>query len=463
MSFRGIARCAMLFVLAWSWKTGALLAQDTGTQAQNTPPPQSGLQVRSISAYAVYDSSFLPNGGTGFQPGSSSLPADVGAGGSIAVEWTKFTERSSISLDYTLSYTGYVRNSNLNALDHALSLTASRKITPRWIFGFSVAGNLSSLEESLFSPTTLSTVASTPATFNDLAAAMLSAKFANNPQLGAILTSSPLVESPISNLLYGQRMFTASAHASLSYSYSPRLSVTFSGGGGRTQYLSGSQPTTTSNSSLLSNTTSGNASIGFSYSLSPFTQLGGSVTTNRISSSISDAYTTTSLATLGRTFGTRWFMQLHGGVGVTNAVRQASSVVPAPPGPVIGGSLGYKTVSHTFLGSYDRTVSDSYGLGASTSSTSTASWHWRQPGASWWLDSSFSWQQLQQNGFGLADTSGWRTTIGLNRAIGAHIVFLTQYVHLSYSGGLLATVFHDSQDAVRVSIAWTPHPAELQR
>ncbi len=239
------------------------------------------------------------------------------------MEWSKFTERSSVSLDYTPSYTGYIRNSNLNALNHALSLTASRKLAPRWTLGFSLGGNLSSMEQSIFAPSTLSNVASAPATFSDLASGLLSSKFTNNPQLGTLLTSSPLVQSPVANLIYGQRMFTASTQVSLSYSYSPRLSWTFSGGAARTQYMSGSQTTlTASNSYLLANTTSGNASMGFSYSLSPLTQIGGSVAVSRVSSVIFDAYTTTSQATLGRTFGTRWVIQAHGGVAVTNPVRQ---------------------------------------------------------------------------------------------------------------------------------------------
>ena len=459
MSFQGGA----LIVIACAVATLSLRAQETGVPAQQAAPaaPPNGLQVRSISVYANYESNFLPNGGTSFQA-TASLPADVGLGGSIVMEWTKFTERSSVSLDYTPSYTGYIRNSNLNALNHALSLTVSRKIAPRWTFSFSAAGNLSSLEESLFSPTTLSNVASAPATFNDLAAAMLSAKFANNPQLGAIFTASPLVQSPVANLIYGQRMFTASTYASLSYSYSPRLSVTFSGGGARTQYISGDQALAASNSYLLANTTSGNASLGFSYSLSPLTQIGGSVSTNRVSSSLYDAYTTTSLVTLGRTLGMRWVMQAHGGVGFTNTVHQAGvgPFIPAKPGPAIGGSLAYKTRSNTFLGSYDRTVSDSYGLGAATSSSASAGWHYRHPGSSWWLDSSFGWQQLL--GGALENTSGWRTTVSLSRAIGTRLVFIVQYVHLDYSGGFLATPYHTSQDAVRASMEWTPHPAALR-
>lgn len=461
MSFPGIARVTLL--LGFGLVASSLPAQETNVPAQAATPAATpgGLQIRSVSAYANYESNFLPNGGAGFQGGSVTLPADVGLGGSIALEWSKFTERSSVSLDYTPSYTGYIRNSNLNALNHALSLTTRRKLAPRWTLGFSLGGNLSSMEQSIFAPSTLSNVASAPATFSDLASGLLSSTFTNNPQLGTILTSSPLVQSPVANLIYGQRLFTASTQVSLSYSYSPRLSWTFSGGAARTQYMSGSQATLTANNSyLLANTTSGNASMGFSYSLSPLTQLGGTVAVSRVSSAIFDAYTTTSLATLGRTFGTRWVLQAHGGVAVTNPVRQIYSAPPMKPGPATGGSVAYKTLSHTFLAAYDRTVSDSYGLGAATSSSASASWHWRHPGSSWWLNSSFGWQQLL--GGVLDNTSGWNTTVGLSRAIGANLVFIVQYVHLDYSGGFLATPYHTSQNAVRASIQWTPHPAALR-
>jgi len=455
-----IARRLTVLILGWVGATGVMLAQDNNGAAPSAPAPssQGGLQIRSASVYAVYYSNFLPNGAvTGT---STNLPADLGLGGNVVFDWTKFTERSSFSLTYTPSYTGYVRNSSLNALNHALSLTASRKIAPQWTFGFSAAGSLSSLEESLFTPSALSNVASVPSTFNDLASGLLSGSFANNPQLGAVLTSSPLVQSPISNLLYGQRMFTTSAHVSLSYSYSPRLSVTFSGGGARTQHVD-DQALGAGNTPLIPDTTSGNASVNISYSLSARTQIGGTVTSSRTSSSIYDGYTTSSLATLGRTFGERWVVQLHGGVGFTNALRDSLALaVPAKPGPVIGGSLAYKTLSHTFLGSFDRGVSDSYGVGASTNSSANATWQWRHPGSSWWLTSSFGWQQLQGNA--LANTSGWNTTVALNRAIGAHFVLHTQYVHLVYSGGLQAAPYHISQDAVRATMEWTHHPATLQ-
>lgn len=447
----------LVAVLALCWGgAGAMLAQG-GNATAPAPLPSGGFQVRTVSAFVGYYSNGLSNLG-GIQPGAAAnLLFDVGGGGSATFAWTKLGERSTFSMNYTPSYTGQIRYSSLNALNHAFSLNATRKLARRWSFNFSVAGDLSSLQQSLFSPTTLSNVASVPSTFDDLAAAMLSAKFTNNPQLASVLTSAPLAQSPLLTLLYGQRIFTSSAQISLSHSYSPRLSVTFSGGGVRTQPVSDGQ-VSTANTSLIANTTSGNASVAISYSFSPLTQLGGTVTTNRISSSIQDAYTTTSLATLGRTLGRRWFMQIHGGVGVSNPVRQTSFALSTKPEPVAGGSLGFKTLSYTLLGAYDRTVSDSYGLGASTSSTATASWRWRPPRRAWWLESSVGWQQLGGNA--LTNTSGWNTSEGFGRAVGAHLALHTQYAYLHYSGQLSAYRF--SQSAVRVSLVWTPNPVPFR-
>ena len=370
--------------------------------------------------------------------------------------WAKFSPRATFSLIYTPSYTGRVRYSSWNALNHALSLSATRNFAPRWSYNFSANADLSTQEATLFAPTAFGNVASVPASFNDLAAALLSAKF-NNPELAAALSSAPTGQSPVRNLLYGTRMLTAVGQASFSYSYSPRLSFTFGGGGSRIQHVADTQAVSAQGGYLLPDTTSGNANLGFSYSLSPLTQLGGTVATSRISSALYETQTTTSLATLGRTFSRRWLLQLHGGVGITNPLRQAaSSPISTKPRPAFGASLAFKTYSHTLLGSFDRTVSDSYGVGASTSSVSTASWRWQRPARVWWLESSFSWEQLQLSG---QDTTGWRSSVGVGRSVGAHLAVFTQYAYLDYSGRFQNFLNKLSQSAVRVSLVWTPRSA----
>lgn len=426
-----------------------LQAQDTAVPAS---VPRASFEIRTASAFLVYSN--VPPNGAVIQP-STTYPATTSYGGSAQVEWERLSERSSFSLSYTPSYIGWTRYSSLSAFNHTASLNFSRKIAPRWTLAFSLAGDYSSQTQSIFAPTTLGDIASVPSNFNDLTSALLASKFTNT-QLGQILTSAPLVDSPVRNLLYGQRMFTTAVQTSLSYSYSPRLTITVNGSANRSQNVDDSQSVTPN--SLLANTTSGSAGFTASYSWSPRTQVSGTIATSRTSSQLSDQQSTTSVVTVGRTLGTHWFAQIHGGVGVINSLRPVPNTVPpsATPRPVAGGSLGFKTLSHTLLGSYDRTVSDSYGLGATSTSSASATWRWSRRASGWALESGVSWQQLRGNP--LTDTSGWRSTVSFDRALGEHLGVRTEYAYLNYSATLQRRGAGLSQSAVRGSILWFPHP-----
>jgi opacity protein-like surface antigen len=433
----------------------ALSISPAGAQESETTPPQlrSGLQVRSVSAYAVYFSSALPN--TGGYPTATALRPDMGFGSSIQLGWARFRPNSSVSVTYTPSYTGHVRYSSWNALNQNMALNIGSKFAPRWSLSLSANADYSNIESFLFAPTTFSNVVSAPANFDELAAALLSSR-SNNPLLASALSSAPADQSPIRTLIYGSRMFTAGGQVSFSYSHSPRLSFTFGGGGGRTQNVSDNRPSA-AQGYYLPDTVSGSARAGFDYALSPLSQLGGRVTTERVSSSSYETQTTTSTISLGRTLSRRWFLQMYGGVGIANVIRQQHGVlaVPTKPHPAFGGSLGFKTFSNTFLGSYDRMVSDSYGLGAATSSSSGGSWRWQRPDRAWSVYSGFTWEQLQGNG---QDNSGWRATAGLGRAFGSHITMAVEYAYLQYSGRYQNQAIDESQSAVRVSVVWIPRP-----
>jgi hypothetical protein len=308
------------------------------------------------------------------------------------------------------------------------------------------------MDQFLFAPIQSAAVASTAAQFEDLAAGVLSGRSAN-PQLQSVLTSAPILDSPARNLLYGNRMFTASVLGSLAYSYSPRLSLTFSATGGRTQHLSDDGSNTAANGYLLLDTNSGGGSITLSYSLSPRTEVGGSAGVSRILSSVADAYNGTATAFIGRSLSQRWFLRLQGGLGVTDGTAYGRGYTR--PQPVVGSQLGYKTFSHTFLFSGDRTVSDSFGVGASTTLSAGVGWRWKRPGRQVWLEASFSGQQLQGDLY--QNTTGWRTVIGGGRALGTHSAILAQYAFLTYYSGA-GTAADLSQSAVRISLVWSPQP-----
>jgi hypothetical protein len=436
----------------------ALFGQDQENIA--TPAVTHGFQVRNVSANIDYYSTGLSS--TAIGQYAAKFQPDAAAGASAQVGWLRASERTASSFSYTSSLAGRLRYSELNAWNHAFSLTTSHHFSPRTIGNFSIGGDLSNLEQSLFSATTLGNIASARTGFDALADAMLAAKF-NSPLLSSIFNSASLAESPLRNLLYGQRMFTTGVKSSVSYAYSPRLSISFQGGAGRNQYLSDAQVRNSGMNYLLANTTSGSGDLSLSYSLSPLTQIGGSLGTQRIVSSVQDSYTTTALFTMGRTLARRWILQIRGGAGVINPVGRRTLLIGGRPWmlstsahPAGGASLGYKTTSHTILASVEQTVSDSYGLGAATTTTAGASWNWRRPGHDWWLESGTGWQQLE--GTGLGRISGLRTTLGLGRKLRPQLAILAQYAYLDYSGRVQAIAYSQGQSAVRVSLSWTPHP-----
>ena len=394
------------------------------------PPLPGGLQIRNVTASFDYLSSGLTTSSTIQYP--VKYRPDAGLGGSVQVGWLRSSERTTSSFTYTSSLARRVRYTEFNAWNHALSLTTSHHLSPAGIFSFSAAGDLGSLEQSVFTPTTSSNIASTRATFDDLAASTLAST--SNPQLASILDSAPLLESPLRNLLYGQRMLTAAAKASYSYSYSPRFLVSFQAGAGRNQSISGSQ-----NGYLIPRTTAGNAELSVSYSLSPARKSVGAWAPQRIFSSFQDSFTTTSFLTFARSLGGRWVLQrgMHGGAGIIDPVGQGASSATGGTSqdstrahPRGAPSLAFKARSQTVLSSIERTVSDSYGWGRPRRLPRP------YPGTGSGPASSGGWRAALAGNDHRA--TGWQgspaCTAGLGRNLGPQVVLFTQYAYLDYSG-----------------------------
>jgi hypothetical protein len=222
----------------------------------------------------------------------------------------------------------------------------------------------------------------------------------------------------------------------------------------RTQHLANNLAGAPQTNFLIPRTTSVGGGVDLSYAHSPRTQLGISAASNRISSALVDLYSTTATASIGRKMGVHWFLQASGGIGKMTPIRNTFGLDTSPK-PVASGSLGYRTLSHTILGSYSHTVSDSYGLGAATTSSAGGSWRWSRPGRSWWIESSAGWQQLA--GAAYANSSGWRIEGGYGRILSEHLTLLTQCVYLNYSQQI-ASIPSLSQTAVRVTVTWNKDP-----
>jgi hypothetical protein len=147
--------------------------------------------------------------------------------------------------------------------------------------------------------------------------------------------------------------------------------------------------------------------------------------------------------------------ELHAGASQISPLRQTYSI-PADFGYVAGGSLLFKTFSHTVQGSLSRQMGDSYGLGAANSLTGNASWHWYRPGNSWSLQAIFSWQKLNQG----SSVEDWSVTGAATRELSTHVSLQIAYLYLQFSQLHLPGVL-PPQSSVRASVSWSPqemHP-----
>jgi hypothetical protein len=420
----------------------------------------NGARLTGASAFASYDS-LVPEtisfGGVGVR-----LRGDVSVGGSVtgAIGWSR--GRSWFSMSYTPSYIARVRDSAWNTSQHVFSMSWRRRTTEKWTTNFSATGALGSVTNLLFTPTNLSRLAGAGGSAEDLGSAALGGS-SNNAGLDAAAGQATALESPAGAAIYGSRVLSASAGGSLVYAYSGRFNLRFRADASRAQGLKPPNSTGSQAAALIAHTESGGAGLGFSYALSPRTQIGMDAGTERIRSRAQDSYRSTGSLTLGRRMTMRTFAEVHGGVGVITPVRQAGSL-PTGAQYQAGGQIGYRAFANTFLANVERAAGDSYGLGASASVSANLAWMWRRPGSSWWLSIDAGQQRLSGQFPNLASRSinSWRGTAGIGRRLGGHLAILTQYAYLSDSGVGAGLARVPPQHVGRITFIWLANENAVQ-
>lgn len=440
----GRQRAARLAAVALAF-AGAAFAQ--GVEQVHR---REGPQLYNASVFGAYYSEGLGRG-LGLSGLGDSLKADSAVGGTASMGWASYRERSNFAITYSPGFVMSARRPEWNSFQHSLSANGGRKLSGRWLSTFGVAASLSSTAQFIFMPTFYGQVAAVPATFDDLVQGVLRNTF-NNFELASILTGAPLIESPARSVLYGDRMLSAAARAGLTYSVSPRTSLTFAAEGGRNQFISAKQDVRQPH--ILDRTTMAGVSIGLSHSRSPRTQIGVTASGGRTFSRYQDAYQTVVDAHIGHALTRRWLVQLHGGSGFVEALRQTNRL-PTGPQYQVGGNAAFKTEAHTFIAGADRTFGDAYGMGSASTVTVRGAWSWTQPGGAWGLRASFAQQYYRRGIFGNID--GWQANAGIGRRVSRHTSVHLEYMHLSYSQ-LAGSSARTNQSAVRAVFAWSAAP-----
>jgi len=436
---------------------GALLLSGSLSRGQAPvpiPKAPSGLRFHGLTSYVGYSSIALPERGAFFWRGLR-LGGDVHFGGSATVGLARPGKAGSVSLIYTSSYTGRASYSEWNSLNHHLSFWASRKLGAKWDFSLSASGGSTNLEQFLFTPTVFQRVLDAPISFEDLASAMVNGRFTND-QLASILTGAAIIDSPAQTLIFGNRIASGSTQAALSYRPTPKLSASMAAGGSRNYRLPGDPATDALSSSyFLSDSTRIHGSAGLSYSLTPRTQIGLGAAVSRTLSPFYDAYGMTATGSIARKMGRQWFLRGRAGAGRMSYLRETA---PASRRPkyVTGGGLGVTTFSHTFLAGYDRTVGDTFGLGAGTSSSVSGSWQWARPGRSWTPFASAGYHRLE--GGSVRGVKGFAGNVGLSKSLSRHTGLSTGYSYLWNTGRYFEAARSFSVHSVRLTFVWSPGP-----
>jgi hypothetical protein len=428
-------------------------AQSLSDQVNFRSASVGGFRLYGVSIYSGYSTSALPLGLGQIAPaGLQELGGSANYGASASFGWQLRRQRTNFSLLYSLTYAGMTRYSDLNGLSHSLSVTASRQLSPKWTFTLTGAAQDSTLAEFLYQPSALGVLTQLPATFDDLAAAFSIGQF-SNAQMASMLTGASMLESPARGLLLGNRVLSYSANVGLNYARSSRLSfhfATFSAGG---QNLRGGQSGIPQENLILPRSLGMNAGMGLSYSLSPRTQVGLNVEESRVINRYQNAYTTNGTASLGRKMGMRWFLGIHGGGSVTQTI-QSTYGTPVSRQVIGGGSIGFRTYTQTFMASYDRSSSDTYGFAVGTNTTATGSWNWRRPGSRWTIFAGGGQNQIRNAGF--ASISGWEASGGISGTLNPHTSISAQYVYFNAQGNYAGNLDNMIAHSVRLSLSWNP-------
>lgn len=419
-----------------------------------------GLHLVGLSVFGGYSTSAYPQAGLNLNaaPGVGNLGGDTSYGASASIGWQRHRENSDISVLYWGSYNGMVRYSNLNGYNQTLSLSVARRFTPKWTFSLTASGQDQNLAQYLFQPSAFSVLTQVPSSFNDLAAAVSVGQFSST-QVASLLTGAPVLQLPGRSLLLANRILSYAGQANLDYAWSSRLRLHFATFTAAGQNRLGSQlDSSVPANYVMPRSYGANAGVGFTYSLSPRTDVALNVEGNRTVNHYQSAYITSAMGSIGRKMGMRWFLHVQGGGSHSEFTQLQTVGTPKSDLVVGGGSLGFKTQNHTFLASYNRTAADSFGFAVGTITSASGAWSWRRVGSRWGVSVDFAQQKTTNTGF--ADLSGWQASGSITSTLSAHTTVTAQYVYLHDIGTYVGVYNNFSMQSVRLSLGWAPQPVQ---
>ncbi len=403
--------------------------------------PPSGPTVNSISAYAGFYSLGSPTNTAGELAGPSSLGHLWVGGLSTDVGWYLSGKQTQAFVDYSIAYNGNAEYSSLGGFDHFLTLGLQTKLAPRVTLVVDARGESATFGGFLYEPTSSLSLTETGGAPDLLGGAPTST-----------VVGGGVTNSPLSVLLYGATRRDASGGAKVVFAQSSR--TTWTVGSEFVRYLpSATTGPGVAGSFAYPGLTQGTAVMGFMYSLSRRTSFDAELGYSRSYWAGSGAQTGSALLGLSHNLSRRWFARVFGGYGGL-AMFPASLKVPYVGAAQGGGSIGTKIDNTSVSFAASRSISDSYGLAASNTTTGQLAFTWQRPGSGWTVSGTGGYERLEGSTFALIQ--GWIGQFSVTRRVGRQFAIAAQGVYATDEGPATGDFASLMRRGVRLSLTWRP-------
>ncbi len=364
-----------------------------------------------------------------------------------------FNVRFAPSYMYEISSSGFIGHSFTPG--NSLTANWADKVGARWNISGSLSASLGNFNQLLLSPNAEQILTGTPGTSEEFGQTLLTGT-SSNTELTTAASSVQSVVAGQENLLYGGFLLNATAAMSASYSATPRMNISVSVSGNRTQTLP--DPFQPQTAYLLTQTTSVSGALTVGYRLSERTSSSVSVSYAR---PVSSLYTTPSAsvnAGLNRRLTDHWFAGASLGAGYILPSHNGNNVQGFQRlGYQASFNTGYRLLRNSFRGGVSRTVSDNYGLGSSATLSASAGWSWSPLGGHWGVSAGASWVRLE--GGSLAN-QGYSLNAGIRESFSRH-VFASLSTGYAIASGLIGPggiVYPRIQtESVQLSLGFRPY------
>ncbi len=377
---------------------------------------------------------------------SAGMGGEAFAWAAVSLGYAYHYGNHTFRINYTPAYSGSFQTGNLQSFNQNMNFELTERLKPQWTFYLRGSGDDSTLQQFLFRPGGSSQLAA-DGTSDQLAATVIGAP-------GEV----PAAKTPLQNTLYGIRLLSFGSETGITYKSSPRLSISAGGGFAQTQ----SRPNDQNDQSgpllaLIPRTRLEQGTVNVAYSLSPRSAIGAAASTISTQSGYGNSQISTFTGTYGRKLGAHWFGNVAGGIGTFHTSKTIGSI-PSGTSYVASGSFGYQAESQALVASYGRTVGDTYGLVAGSTTNFLGTWNYRQPGTAWGIVASGGQQELKGGPIGTFTT--WHGSAGVTRAVSNQVNLSMEYAYLKDATRPKGPYQDLRAHIVRMTISWIPQLGE---